>query len=242
MNPERVKAAADELKFLETLTIDAANGNAKTDVTSLIGKRIVSVRPDGRRLMIGLEEHGLIVYFPKYGTYRVNARKEATPSLSISTRGGEANFYYSWVRIFPKELLMRPDSFAGAGLFELAKRELTKEAKAMAASEKVIGELLRDWTVFPGMDNIKKNEVLWRASIHPESISKNIPSVARGALLEEIDRIRAWADRLRREGKERGTKWVAHRRRRCLRCFCQMTKTGEKQAAHFYCAACQIRF
>ena len=43
-------------------------------------------------------------------------------------------------------------------------------------ADKKIGDVLLNQDVFPGLGNIIRNEVLFLAKIHPESIVENIPS------------------------------------------------------------------
>eukprot|EP01032_Pedospumella_encystans_P038951 gene38951-44157_t len=81
-------------------TIAAAGGNSKTvDYTRLVGQPVLALHSWGKHFLIELPELVLRIHFLLFGSYRINARKDAQPRLSLHFEGGgEFNFYACSVR------------------------------------------------------------------------------------------------------------------------------------------------
>ncbi|WP_229418364.1 DNA-formamidopyrimidine glycosylase family protein [Massilia sp. Root351] len=76
-------------------SIAAAGGNSKAvDYARLVGQPVLALHSWGKHFLIELPELVLRIHFLLFGSYRINARKDAMPRLSLQFQGGgEFNFY-----------------------------------------------------------------------------------------------------------------------------------------------------
>src|SRR5215218_5288668 len=89
----------DEAKRLVGQRIVAVEGNTRIEKERLVGQRIVALRSWGKHFLIELPTFALRVHFMMFGSYRIDARKEAEPRLGLRfAPGGELNVYTCSVR------------------------------------------------------------------------------------------------------------------------------------------------
>jgi endonuclease-8 len=106
--------------------------------------------------------------------------------------------------------------------------------------DRMICDVLMDQTIFAGLGNIIKNEILFRTKIHPESAVGAIPLRKRKELIEDaVEYAQLFLD-----WREQGTlkkHWQAHTKKTCPDCGGQLTKkqTGVGKRRSFYCEECQ---
>jgi endonuclease-8 len=232
----------DEAKRLVGGRIVAVEGNTRIEKERLVGQRIVALRSWGKHFLIELPTFALRVHFMMFGSYRIDARKEAEPRLGLRfARGGELNLYTCSVRFIDDPLdavydwsadVMSDTWDAGA-----ARRKLR------AMPDALVCDALLDQNVFAGVGNIIKNEVLFRIRLHPLSTVGALPARKLAQLVDEarcysFDFL-AWkkAFVLRKH-------WLAHTKRTCPRCAIPFVKAhlGTTQRRSFFCEHCQKRY
>jgi len=95
----------DEAQSLVGRRIVAVEGNTRIDKERLVGQRIVALRSWGKHFLVELPTFALRVHFLMFGSYRIDARKEAEPRLGLRfARGGEFNLYTCSVRFIEEPL------------------------------------------------------------------------------------------------------------------------------------------
>ena len=223
--------------------IVAATGNTTTIAKErLVGRRIVALRSWGKHFLVELPTFALRVHFMMFGSYRIDARKEAEPRLGLRfARGSELNLYTCSVRFIDEPLdevyewsadVMAPEWNPAA-----ARRKLR------AQPDTLVCDALLDQSVFAGVGNIIKNEVLFRIRLHPLSRVGALPPrklaqlvvEARGYSFDFLEWKRAFV--LRKH-------WLAHTKRTCPRCAIPFVKAhlGRTQRRSFFCERCQRRY
>ena len=218
-----------------------ATGNAKIDIARLKGKRVVGIHSWGKHFLIEFDDFSIRIHFLLFGSYLIDDRKQTAPRLSLRFKGRELNFYSCSVRYIEGPLAAvydwRADIMSDQWDAKLARAKLHKIPKAFAC------DALLDQTIFAGVGNIIKNEVLFRIRLHPLSTigalsSRKLNELIKQARQYSFDFL-AWkrAFVLRKH-------WLAHTKSICPRCHIPFVKgkIGKTQRRSFYCERCQIKY
>jgi len=231
----------DEAKRIVGRRIVAVEGNTRIDKERLVGERIVALRSWGKHFLIELPTFALRVHFMMFGSYRIDARKEAEPRLGLRfARGSELNLYTCSVRFIDEPLDEVYDW--SADVMSDAWDAAAARRKLRAMPDALVCDALLDQNVFAGVGNIIKNEVLFRIRLHPLSTVGALPARKLAELVDEARRYSfdflAWkkAFVLRKH-------WLAHTKRTCPRCAIPFVKAhlGKTHRRSFFCERCQKR-
>ncbi len=222
-------------------TIRWAEGNARIDMQRLPGKQVLALRSFGKQFLIQLQDLSVRVHLLMFGSYRIDQRKEAEPRLSLRFERGELNFYSCSVRLLEEDLDdlydWRADVMADVWSPRLAHRKLRQ------MPDTLVCDALLDQTVFAGVGNIIKNEVLFRIRVHPLSRVGALSEYKRAELVKQARQYSfeflAWkkAFVLRKH-------WLVHNRGECPRDHVRLQRAylGRTQRRSFYCERCQKRY
>lgn len=223
-------------------TIVATHGNTKIDQQRLVGQRIVALRSWGKHFLVELPGFALRVHFLMFGSYRIDERKPDKPvRLGLVVDDGELNLYSCAVRLVEEPLDevydWRTDVMSDRWDGVLARRRLR------TMPDTLVCDALLDQSVFAGVGNIIKNEVLFRIRVHPLSTVGALPP---DKLRELIVEARQYAFDFLAWKKAYVLKkhWLAHTKRTCPRCQVPLVKAwlGETNRRTFYCERCQARY
>jgi endonuclease-8 len=219
----------------------SASGTTKIKKSRLMGQRHVAIHSWGKHYLLEFEGFALRIHFLLFGSYRINERKRATPRLRLKFARGELNFYACAIQLIEGDLHAvydwRGDVMADEWDPALARKKLRAKPSLIAA------DALLDQSIFAGVGNIIKNEVLFRIRVHPLSAVGALPSRKRSELIEQA-RIYSFEFL---EWKKAGTlkrHWLAHTKKRCPRCKIpfKLKILGKTQRRTFYCDRCQVRY
>lgn len=115
--------------------------------------------------------------------------------------------------------------------------------KLRARPDMLVCDALLDQTIFSGVGNIIKNEVLFRIRIHPLSTIGGLPAPKLRALVEQA---REYAFDFLKWKRAFVLKqhWLAHTKRICPRCNIPFSKEqlGKTKRRSFYCERCQRKY
>jgi endonuclease-8 len=216
-------------------------GNTKIDKERMLNQRVVDVCSWGKHFLIRFPRFALRVHFMLFGSYRINERRDRPPRLSLQFAKGELNLYACSVRYIEDDL---------DDLYDWSGDVMSDEWDAAAARKKLrampdalVCDALLDQTVFAGVGNIIKNEVLFRIRVHPLSTVGALPAPKLRALVEQARQysfdFMEWkkAYVLRKH-------WLAHTKRICPRCDISLTKAhlGLTHRRSFFCERCQRKY
>ncbi|HEV7617137.1 MAG TPA: DNA-formamidopyrimidine glycosylase family protein [Burkholderiaceae bacterium] len=217
----------------------SAEGDAKIDKARLVGQRVVALRSWGKHFLIELQGFALRIHLLMFGTYRINERKDSPPRLSLGFDGGdELNFYTCSVRYIEGS----PDDVYDWSADVMSDRWDAAGArkKLRAMPDTLVCDALLDQTVFAGVGNIIKNEVLFRVRVHPLSTVGALPALKLRALVEQA---RQYSFEFMAWKKEFVLKkhWLVHTKNICPRCDIPLTKAhlGKTNRRSFFCERCQ---
>ena len=173
----------EETGFLKGRKILRASGSAAIDFTRLENKRVKAIRSFGKHLLIQFNSFTIRIHFLMFGSYRVNERRERAPKLSLEFEGDELNFYSCAITVIEEDL---DDVYDWSADVTSKRRDPAKARRKLKKFPDMnIGDALLDQTIFAGVGNIIKNEVLYRISVHPESVVGALPPRKLTALINE---------------------------------------------------------
>jgi endonuclease-8 len=230
-----------ELASFKGKKVLAASGYAKIDLSRLKDKKITAIKSWGKHLLICFRGFTIRIHLLLFGTYRINERKDANPTLRLSFEKEELNFYTCAVKIIDEPL---------DEVYDWEVDLLSKEwnaAKVMKLLKKVPDMLLCDallnQDIFAGSGNIIKNEVLFRTHLHPLSKVGKLPLKKKKELIQEA---RQYSFDFLEWKKAYVLKqhWLAHTRKTCPRCHIPLIKEylGTTQRRSFFCNNCQFLY
>lgn len=231
-------------KRFEGRTIAQARGNSKgIPFDELPGQPLLSVRTWGKHFLMELPLFSLRVHLLMFGSYRIDEEKDgASPRLSLSfEEGGELNFYTCSIKTIDGKL---DDAYDwSADVMADAWKPAAALKKLRAAPDMLVTDALLDQTIFSGVGNIIKNEVLFRLRIHPLSTVGALPAAK---LRELVKQARQYSFEFLEWKKANVLKqhWLAHTKRICPRCNIALHKAhlGKTQRRTFWCERCQKRY
>ena len=166
------------------------------DLNSLIGKKIKRVETIGKNIILLINGFAIRLHLMMYGTihiYSLNEpllKPERLIRLIIQTREKKLVVYNAPIVEIGKDDLVEKllKELGRDPLREDWDREETLR-RIKACKGRKIGEVLLDQKVIAGIGNILRNEILFRAKIHPERLVDELKD-------EEIRRILGVAEKL----------------------------------------------
>lgn len=222
-------------------TVREVSGNSRVDLSLLVGRRVKSVRSWGKHFLLEFSHVTLRIHLMMFGSWRIDERKESQPRVSLRFDKGELNFYACSVKLIDQALDdvydWRADVMSDAWAPSLTRRKLKK------TPEMLVCDALLDQSIFAGVGNIIKNEVLFRIKVQPASKVGDLPSrkltqliaQARVYSFEFLEWKRAFV--LRKH-------WLIHTKRVCPACGGPVSKLylGTTQRRSFFCRNCQVNY
>lgn len=219
-----------------------AEGNTKIDLNRLSGKKIKSIRSWGKHFLIELKDFSIRIHFLMFGSYRINERKDAAPRLSLQfSNNKELNFYSCAVKYIEGNLEDTYDWSIDVMSDQWNAAQARKKLRDMP--DTLVCDALLDQTIFSGVGNIIKNEVLFRICVHPLSILGSLPA---NKLRELVEQAHQYSFEFLDWKKKFVLKqhWLAHTKKICPRCRIPFTKAylGKTKRRSFYCENCQKKY
>ncbi|MFS2137065.1 DNA-formamidopyrimidine glycosylase family protein [Duganella sp. Dugasp56] len=227
----------------EGRTIVHASGNSKAvDYAALEGQPVLALRSWGKHFLIQLPELALRIHLMMFGSCRINEHKETAPRLSLGfDDGGELNFYACSVKPVAQDLDSEYD-WRGDVMNDAWDPKLAL-AKLRAAPDTLACDALLDQTIFAGVGNIIKNEVLFRIRVHPLSTVGALPAAKLRELVAQA-RVYSFDFLAWKKAYVLKQHWLAHTKKICPRCDLPFHKghLGKTHRRSFFCASCQRQY
>ncbi len=233
-----IKEAVQQFKGKKIIKVE---GNSKQDIQRMLGEKIIDFKSWGKHFLICFKDFTLRIHFMMFGSYRINEQKNAEPRLSLVFKNGELNFYTCSVKFIEENIDDVYDWSADVMNDEWNGKAARK--KLNEVPETLICDALLDQNIFAGVGNIIKNEVLFRARLHPENKIKDIPSTKISELIKEarhysFDFLK-WKKEfvLRKHWKVYAKKYCPGSEIPVIKKYC-----GKTKRLTFFCTDCQILY
>ena len=148
------------------------------------GKKLLEICTWGKHLLFVFSSGTVRVHLMLFGEVCINERKKVNRSFFLEFAKGEINGYVvkaEKLKGSPEEVYdWRTDILHKNFDAAYVKLLLKEEAK------KPIDDVLMDQNIFTGVGNKIRNEALYRAGIHPLSITGKIPAAKITKLIKEV--------------------------------------------------------
>lgn len=238
--PSLVIAKEEMISFIGK-KVAGVSGNTKTDKERILKKKLIDIKTWGKHLLFCFDGFTIRIHFLMFGKYLVNERKESDPRLSIQFKSGEINLYTCAVK-FIEEPLDEIYDWATDVLSDAWDPKAAKK-KLKAVPEMMVTDALLDQTIFAGVGNIIKNEVLYRIKVHPKTKIGALPTKQLNDLIKEA---RNYSFDFLKWKKEYTLRkhWLAHTKKTCARDGDKIVKEylGKTQRRTFFCNTCQVLY
>lgn len=233
-----LREAADKFTGKKVL---AVTGNTTLDKKRMLHKKVIAFKTWGKHFLVCFNGFTMRVHFLMIGSYLIDDNKEAKIRLGFRFSNGTLQFYASNLKYLEGEIDDHYDWTADV---------MNEDWDPAAARKKLrdhpdtlICDALLDQTIFGGVGNIIKNEVLYRVRVHPESTVGSIPADRLRKLVTEARTYSFQFLDWKRDGVL-AQHWLAHEQQHCTRCDLPLHKeyTGKQRRRSYFCTNCQVRY
>jgi endonuclease-8 len=211
------------------------------DIGRMQGRQVQSVRSWGKHFLLEFSDFSLRIHLMMFGSYRISKAKPMVPRLSLEFENGILNFYACSVKFVEGPLEENYD-----WTVDVMSSQWDPEracVKLCNADQMLICDGLLDQTIFSGVGNIIKNEVLFRVGVHPQSKTGAMPLQKIEAVVEQARQYSfeflAWKrDYVFRKH------WLVHRQSICQQCEGALTRAylGKNSRVSYFCTRCQTYY
>jgi endonuclease-8 len=238
--PTLLIASEEAQRFVGRRVLRVEGNSRVIDIGRMKGKVVREIRTWGKHFLVRFDGFALKVHFMLFGSYRINERRDnANVRLGLGFSGGEElNVYASSVQYIEGDLAERYDW--SADVLSPEWNAAAARAKLRAMPERRVCDALLDQSVFSGVGNIIKNEVLFRIRLHPLSEVGALPARRLAEMVEQARQYSfdflAW-----RRVYQLKKHLLAHNRATCPRDGTRFTRAhlGRSNRRAFFCVTCQ---
>jgi endonuclease-8 len=176
-----------------------------------------------------------------FGTYYINSEKDRVPRLTIQFENDFLNLYACGIKLIEDPLDDIYDWTADVLTTQWNPKAAKKKLKANP--DMMATDALLDQTIFSGVGNIIKNEILHIIKVHPESKLRALPPRKLNELITQAAAYSHQFLQWKREGVLRKN-WAVHTKKTCPRDGTKICKEhlGKTDRRTFYCPTCQVRY
>lgn len=233
----------EETARFEGQHIVGATGNTTAlDTADLVGQPILALRTYGKQFLMQLPELAFRIHFLMFGSYSIDTPRDRPPRLALAMEDGGAMYFYA-CSVKPVSLDLEQDFDFRADVMSENWSAARALKKLRAIPDTLVCDALLDQTLFAGVGNIIKNEVLFRIRVHPAS---TVGGLSAAKLRELVAEARIYSFDFLKWKKAYVLKqhWLAHRKTICPRCNIPFKKAvlGVTQRRAFFCERCQKRY
>ena len=220
-------------------------GNTRTiDLARMQGATVRRLESWGKHFLLVFDGFSLRVHFMLFGIYAIDEqRADRTARLHLAfARGRQLNFYACSLQYVEGDPADAYDFSADVMADAWNPRAALRKLRAMP--ETLVCDALLEQSVFSGVGNIIKNEVLFRIKVHPQSQVGALPDAK---LREMVKQAREYSFDFYRWKKayELRKHYQVHTKTTCPRDGARLhyqKHLGVKGRRAFWCELCQKRY
>jgi endonuclease-8 len=229
----------DQVEHFIGQSIIQAEGNDQViPFELLIGQPLADIRTFGKEILFCFPLFTVRVHLMLFGKYSIDSMLNRELKLRLAFENGEINFYacnclfitepidevYDWAVD-----VMHPSFDPNKAL-----------QKLLSKPKELICEALLDQHILAGVGNKIKNEVLFRAHVHPLSIVGEIPDKELRKLVDECVKLSLEYLEWKREETD-NDHWKVYKKTECPRDYIPLLKEkiGKSGRSCYFCDRCQ---
>jgi endonuclease-8 len=235
--PSLIIAKEEMIPFIGKKVL-SVTGNSKIDKERIVSKKLIDIKTWGKHLLFCFNDFALRIHFLMFGKYLVNAKKDTVPRLSLKFSKGEINLYTCAIKVIEEPLDEVYDWTSDVLNDQWDPKKAKK--KLLINPDMLVTDALLDQTLFSGVGNIIKNEVLYRIKVHPKNTISALPA---RKLNEMIREARNYSFDFLKWKKEYTLRkhWLVHTKKICERDGSKIVKEylGKTNRRTFFCNTCQ---
>jgi len=173
----------EKMEYLKNKVVQEASGYGNIDMESLSSKKIIDFKSWGKHFFICFADFTIRIHFGLFGSYQFHTPKKVNPKLALHFKNDDVYFYVCTVEQIEGNIDEKYDFSADVMSDEWDPEKAVEKIKQLPSRQ--IADVLLDQDIFSGVGNIIKNEVLYRARVHPESLVGKIPKDRLDVIVEE---------------------------------------------------------
>ncbi|MGZ8557228.1 MAG: DNA-formamidopyrimidine glycosylase family protein [Chitinophagaceae bacterium] len=174
----------DKLLPFKGKVVKQAGGYGKMPARWIKGQKLSDIMTWGKHLLFVFTNGTVKVHLGLFGEIVINERKKVNRSFFLEFASGEINGY-----VVRTEKISQPPTQIYDWRTDILSPEFDADYIKMLLKKhaaKTIDDVLMNQDVFTGVGNKIRNEALYRAAIHPLSITGKIPPAKITALIREV--------------------------------------------------------
>lgn len=226
----------------------SVSGNSKIGIARLAGQKVEDIFAWGKHLVFQFDAFALRVHFMLWGTFAATIkgrsvtgdyRRSGPPRLILTFPNGEITIWAASVKFIEDANAKAAYDFAADVMADRWDGRAAL-AKVRAFPRAEIADVLLDQTIFAGVGNIIKNEVLFRTRVSPFASVRDISDYKLKKIVADARTFSFRFLELRRIFALRKNLEV-YRRSVCPRCGGKIERRvhGRRARRSFFCAKCQ---
>lgn len=241
--------AAQQLAPFKNKKIISVGGNSRIGKERLNGQKVKDIFSWGKHLIFQFNGFALRVHFMLFGSFEaiVDEQKvtgdytkiNVAPRLVLSFNNGNIIFYSCSLKYLETNHAKESYDFSVDTLSPFWNGESAFKKVRQCPSEQ-ISDILLDQSIFAGVGNIIRNEVLFLTKTLPE---KRIADLTNASLKNIINTVRQYVFQFYEWRKNFVLKkhYQIYRQPYCPICHEKVTrrKTGQRNRVSYYCSNCQ---
>ncbi|RCH54101.1 endonuclease [Mucilaginibacter hurinus] len=239
--PSLIIAKENLQRFIRHRVMAADGYTNALDPHRLEGKILMDIKTWGKHLLLCFDGFTVRIHFMLFGSYKIDECGKKNAVLQIEFVNGMLYFYVAKIALIELPLNDVYDWQADVMSDKWSAKKAIK--KINDKSDRLICDVLMDQQIFSGVGNIIKNEVLFRAKIHPASNAGAVPSKKLNELIKETVKYSFEFLEQRKKGIL-AKNWRAYEQDECPRDHIPLHKEelGKTKRWCYYCDKCQKRY
>jgi endonuclease VIII len=174
----------DQLQVFKGRQVKKAGGYGNMPTKWIDGRQLKNIETWGKHLLLVFTNGVVRIHLGLFGDILINKRKKVNRSFFLTFANGEINGYVVKATKITEPLEEIYDWRTDILSVQFDKPHIKNLLKQKVA--KTIDDVLMDQKVFTGVGNKIRNEALYRAGIHPQSIIGKIPPAKITRLINEV--------------------------------------------------------
>lgn len=183
MEGPSILLAAENLRPFVGKKVLEVRGNTKIGKERLLGKKVTDIFSWGKVLLFQFDTFALKIHFLLFGNYEATVNGKSVTGdykrfrserLYMRFKNGEIKIFTSSVK-FLETSHARDEYDFSVDVLSDKWDEKAALKKVLSSPKEEIADVLLDQTIFSGVGNIIKNEILFLSRVHPETKIKDLP-------------------------------------------------------------------